>query len=94
LIEGILRDALFLWVGRETAAEESLWSMLCVGIYAKGLEDWKMEGIAKLISASAWALVALMLAAGIPFAWRKVLAWLDAKSQVAMAEAVRRMIEE
>jgi hypothetical protein len=53
-----------------------------------------MEGIAKLISASAWALVALMLAAGIPFAWRKVLAWIDAKSQVAMAEAVRRMIEE
>jgi hypothetical protein len=53
-----------------------------------------MEGIAKLISASAWALVALMLAAGIPFAWRRVLAWIDAKSQVAMAEAVRRMIEE
>jgi hypothetical protein len=53
-----------------------------------------MEGIARLISASAWALVALMLAAGIPFAWRKVLAWIDAKSQVAMAEAVRRMIEE
>jgi hypothetical protein len=53
-----------------------------------------MEGIAKLISASAWGLVAVMLAAGIPFAWRKVLALLDAKSQAAMAEAVRRMIEE
>lgn len=53
-----------------------------------------MEGIAKLISASAWGLVAVMLAAGIPFAWRKILAWLDAKSQVAMADAVRRMIDE
>ena len=59
-----------------------------------GSEGGDMEGIAKLISASAWALVALMLAAGIPFAWRRVLAWIDAKSQVAMAEAVRRMIEE
>jgi hypothetical protein len=53
-----------------------------------------MEGIAKLIAASAWALVALMLAAGIPFAWRKLIAWLDARTQVALAEAVRRMIEE
>lgn len=53
-----------------------------------------MEGIARLISASAWALVAVVLAAGIPFAWRKVLAWIDAKSQVAMAEAVRRMMDE
>ncbi|MEN6369277.1 MAG: hypothetical protein ABFD77_06215 [Thermotogota bacterium] len=53
-----------------------------------------MEGIARLVSASAWGLVAVMLAAGIPFAWRKVLAWLDAKSQVAMAEAVRKMIDK
>ena len=53
-----------------------------------------MEGIARLISASAWGLVALMLAAGIPFAWRKLIAWLDARTQVALAEAVRRMIEE
>lgn len=53
-----------------------------------------MEGIAKLVTASAWALVALMLAAGIPFAWRKVIALLDARAQVALAEAVRRMIEE
>ncbi|MGB2983274.1 MAG: hypothetical protein WBC63_05365 [Candidatus Bipolaricaulia bacterium] len=53
-----------------------------------------MEGIAKLISASAWALVALALAAGIPFVWRKLIAWLDARTQVALAEAVRRMIEE
>jgi hypothetical protein len=53
-----------------------------------------MEGIARLISASAWALVALMLAAGIPFAWRRVLAWIDAKSQAAMADAVRKMIDE
>lgn len=53
-----------------------------------------MEDIAKLISASAWGLVALMLAAGIPFAWRKLIAWLDARTQVALAEAVRRMIEE
>lgn len=62
--------------------------------YRNGSEGGDMEEIAKLISASAWALVALMLAAGIPFAWRRVLAWIDAKSQVAMAEAVRRMIEE
>jgi hypothetical protein len=53
-----------------------------------------MEGIAELVTASAWALVALMLAAGIPFAWRKVIALLDARAQVALAEAVRRMIEE
>jgi len=53
-----------------------------------------MEGIAQLISASAWGLVALMLAAGIPFAWRKILAWIDAKSQAAMADAVRKMIDE
>lgn len=53
-----------------------------------------MDGVARLISACAWGLVALSLAAGIPFAWRKLLAWLDAKSQVAMAEAVRRMIDE
>jgi hypothetical protein len=53
-----------------------------------------MESIAKLISASAWGLVALALAAGIPFAWRKLIAWLDARTQVALAEAVRRMIEE
>jgi hypothetical protein len=53
-----------------------------------------MEDIAKLISASAWGLVALMLAAGIPFVWRKLIAWLDARTQVALAEAVRRMIEE
>ena len=53
-----------------------------------------MVDIAKLISASAWGLVALMLAAGIPFAWRKLIAWLDARTQVALAEAVRRMIEE
>jgi len=53
-----------------------------------------MEGIAKLISASTWGLVAVALAAGIPFAWRKLLAWLDARTQVALAEAVRRMIEE
>ena len=53
-----------------------------------------MEGIARLISASAWGLVALMLAVGIPFAWRKLIAWLDARTQVALAEAVRRMIEE
>jgi hypothetical protein len=54
----------------------------------------EMEGMAKLISASAWALVALMLAVGIPFAWRKLIALLDARAQVALAEAVRRMIEE
>jgi hypothetical protein len=54
----------------------------------------RMEGIARLISASAWALVALMLAAGIPFVCRKLIAWLDARTQVALAEAVRRMIEE
>jgi len=53
-----------------------------------------MEGIARLISASSWALVALMLAAGIPFAWRKLIGWLDARTQVALAQAVRRMIEE
>jgi hypothetical protein len=53
-----------------------------------------MGDIAKLISASAWGLVAVMLAAGIPFAWRKLIAWLDARTQVALAEAVRRMIEE
>lgn len=53
-----------------------------------------MEGIAKLITACAWGLVALTLAGGIPFAWRKLIAWLDARTQVALAEAVRRMIEE
>ena len=62
------------------------------GSISLGGED--MEGIARLISASAWALVALVLAAGIPFAWRKLIAWLDARTQVALAEAVRRMIEE
>ncbi|MCX6091338.1 MAG: hypothetical protein NTX23_00500, partial [Candidatus Bipolaricaulota bacterium] len=70
---------------------------VCSGTANVQKRAWRvgdMEGIAKLISASAWALVALMLAAGIPFAWRRVLAWIDAKSQVAMAEAVRRMIEE
>jgi hypothetical protein len=50
--------------------------------------------IAKLVSASAWGLVALMLAAGIPFAWRKVLAYLEAKTQLSLAEAVRRMLDE
>jgi len=53
-----------------------------------------VEGIARLITASAWGLVALMLAIGIPFAWRKLLAWLDARTQVALAEAVRRMLDE
>jgi hypothetical protein len=67
---------------------------LAQSTYGRDSEGGNMEGIAKLISASAWALVALTLAAGIPFAWRRVLAWIDAKSQVAMAEAVRRMIEE
>jgi len=53
-----------------------------------------MESIAKLITSCCWGLVALALAAGIPFAWRKLIAWLDARTQVALAEAVRRMIEE
>ena len=38
--------------------------------------------------------VTLMLSAGIPFVWRKLIAWLDARTQVALAEAVRRMIEQ
>lgn len=36
-----------------------------------------MEALAKLITAGAWGLVALTLAAGIPFAWRKVLAYIE-----------------
>lgn len=53
-----------------------------------------MEDIAKLISAGCWGLVALTLAAGIPFAWRKVLAYIEAKTQLSLAEAVRRMLDE
>ena len=53
-----------------------------------------MDELAHLITAGAWALVALMLAAGIPFAWRKVLAYIEAKTQLQLAEAVRRMLDE
>ena len=53
-----------------------------------------MEEVAKLITAGAWGLVALTLAAGIPFAWRKVLAYVEAKTQLSLAEAVRRMLDE
>ena len=53
-----------------------------------------MAEIASLITASAWGLLALVIAAGVPFFWRKLIAWLDAKAQVSMAEAVRRMIED
>ena len=53
-----------------------------------------MEGIARMITACSWGLVALVIAAGVPAAWRKVIALLDARTQVALAEAVRRMIEE
>jgi len=50
--------------------------------------------LAQLITAGAWGLVALSLAAGIPFAWRKVLAYIEAKTQLQLAEAVRRMLDE
>ena len=50
--------------------------------------------VAHLITAAAWGLVALALAAGIPFAWRKVLAYIEAKTQLQLAEAVRRMLDE
>lgn len=53
-----------------------------------------MNELAHLITASAWALVALALAAGIPFAWRKVLAYIEARTQLHLAEAVRRMLDE
>jgi|GEM_PF-586141 len=53
-----------------------------------------VEALAKLITAGAWGLVALTLAAGIPFAWRKVLAYIEAKTQLSLAEAVRRMLDE
>jgi hypothetical protein len=53
-----------------------------------------VEDIAKLITAGAWGLVALTLAAGIPFAWRKALAYIEAKTQLSLAEAVRRMLDE
>ncbi len=53
-----------------------------------------MEEIATLIVAGAWGLVGLTLAAGIPFAWRKILAYIDAKTQLSLAEAVRRMLDE
>jgi hypothetical protein len=48
--------------------------------------------LAHLITAAAWGLVALAIAAGIPFAWRKVLAYIEAKTQLQLAEAVRRML--
>ena len=53
-----------------------------------------MDELAHLITAGAWGLVALMLAAGIPFAWRKVLAYIEARTQLQLAEAVRRMLDE
>jgi len=53
-----------------------------------------VEELAELITAGAWGLVALTLAAGIPFAWRKVLAYIEAKTQLSLAEAVRRMLDE
>ncbi|MBE0636036.1 hypothetical protein IH601_08575 [Candidatus Bipolaricaulota bacterium] len=53
-----------------------------------------MNDVARLITAGAWGLVALTLAAGIPFAWRKVLAYIEAKTQLQLAEAVRRMLDE
>ena len=53
-----------------------------------------MNELAHLITAGAWGLVALMLAAGIPFAWRKVLAYIEARTQLQLAEAVRRMLDE
>ncbi len=53
-----------------------------------------MSELAQLITAGAWGLVALSLAAGIPFAWRKVLAYIEAKTQLQLAEAVRRMLDE
>jgi hypothetical protein len=53
-----------------------------------------VEEIATLIVAGAWGLVGLMLAAGIPFAWKKILAYIDAKTQLSLAEAVRRMLDE
>ena len=53
-----------------------------------------VEELAKLITAGAWGLVALTLAAGIPFAWRKVLAYIEAKTQLSLADAVRRMLDE
>jgi len=65
-----------------------------MGIKVSILSGDDMEGIAKLILACSWGLVGLTLAAGIPFAWRKLIALLDARTQVALAEAVRRMIEE
>lgn len=53
-----------------------------------------MDDIARLITAGAWGLVALTLAAGIPFAWRKILAYIESKTQLHLAEAVRRMLDE
>jgi len=53
-----------------------------------------VNDLAHLITAGAWGLVALMLAAGIPFAWRKVLAYIEARTQLQLAEAVRRMLDE
>lgn len=53
-----------------------------------------MNELAHLITAGAWGLVALALAAGIPFAWRKILAYIEAKTQLQLAEAVRRMLDE
>ena len=53
-----------------------------------------VEELAKLITAGAWGLVAVTLATGIPFAWRKVLAYIEAKTQLSLAEAVRRMLDE
>lgn len=53
-----------------------------------------MNEVAHLITAAAWGLVALALAAGIPFAWRKILAYIEAKTQLQLAEAVRRMLDE
>ncbi|MBE0635226.1 hypothetical protein IH601_04455 [Candidatus Bipolaricaulota bacterium] len=53
-----------------------------------------VEDLARLITAGAWGLVALTLAAGIPFVWRKILAYIEAKTQLSLAEAVRRMLDE
>ena len=59
-----------------------------------GREGVVVNELAHLITAVAWGLVALSLAAGIPFAWRKVLAYIEAKTQLQLAEAVRRMLDD
>ena len=70
--------------------------MPCTGVIVRRQRKREefVEELAKLITAGAWGLVALTLAVGIPFAWRKVLAYIEAKTQLSLAEAVRRMLDE